>query len=221
RAYENHRSVKVLPGIPLSSNPFSSVIECLQGGSSVNARMGDLEGAKRNVLNNIKSLKASGADDSHPQIQALNETLGRLETIYSEKKACGYMGNDQGPSQMQEAFSDWLASEVIAHKVSLAQKAGDTEGAKRIAFEANGFFASLNCESFRLDVADEVKAVLSQAGCSRRGATLFQDLENMSRHEDSHPEGHARVSRIFMGHPTIADAIGCKQPLIFGAKRCE
>lgn len=217
----NHQSREVLAGVPLSKNPFASVVTCLQSGRSVSARMGDIEGAKRNVLENIKTLKESGAPDSHPQVQSLKATLARLDSHYVEKKSCGYMGSDKGPSQMQEAFSDWIASEVMAGKVEAANKMGDREKAKQIAFEANGFFASMNCESFKLDIAEEVQQVMTRAGCQRRGTTLVEDLTNMSRHEDPHPEGHARVSRIFMGHPTISETLGCKQPFLGGAKRCE
>lgn len=221
QALNDHKSSDVLAGIPLSKNPFSTVLDCLQTRGSVSARMGDLSGARKNVLDNIQTLKASGADESHPQIKELRSTLERLDSVYSEKKACGYIGADDGPSQMQEAFADWIASEVTASKVKVAQESGDKERARRISFEANGFFASMSCESYRLEIEDQLKDAMRKAGCIERSTTLSQDLNNMSRSEDTHPEGHARVSRIFMGHPTLSGAIGCKQPLFSGAKYCE
>lgn len=220
-AYENHQVTRVLEGIPLTQNPFESVITCLKGGGSVAARMGDIAGAKKNVLENMSNLRASGASEAHPQMKALQETLNRLNSHYVEKEACGYMGIDEGPSQMQEAFSDWMATEVIANKMNAIGKAGDTEKAKQIAFEANGIFVATSCESVQLDLFKSITDALSQAGCIRRTDTLNQDLENMSRQADEHPENHARASRIFMAHPEINLALGCKQPFLGGAKRCE
>lgn len=217
--YKSYTRTTVAEPVKLSENPFATVIECLQGPNSVRARMGDIEGARANIYSNIKELKASGADENHPQIQDLRGTLERLDSVYVEKQACGYMGSDRGPSQMQEAFSDWLASEVMASKVEQATEAGNTEKARRISFESNGFFASMNCESFSLDIAAQALSVLHRAGCLNRGSQFEKDLMNMQKHEDVHPESHARASKIFMAHPTLVGALGCTKPR--GVKRCE
>lgn len=202
--------------VELKKNPFSSVVKCLQDNRSVGARMGDIKGAKSAIFKKISDLQQSGASDSDPKIKELKQTLDRIDAVYADKIACSFMGSQGGHSQMQEAFSDWIASEVIANKIKTAP---NKQIGQQIAFEANGFFAAVDCKSYDLDIAEKAKSTLEKAGCLFRGSNFANDMQNMQLSDDPHPEGYNRINKIFMANPTTASALSCEKK--FGVKYCE
>lgn len=203
--------------IDLAKNPFASVIQCLQSYGSVEARIGDVSKAKLAVSKKISDLQWSGATDDDPNVKDLKQTLERIDSVYEDKKVCSFIGSHEGRSQMQEAFSDWIASEVIASKITTA--ANRQEG-QQIAFESNAYFAALDCLSFDLDIANTAKNTLEKAGClSTRSSRLHKDLENMRTDDDPHPKSYNRINKIFMANPTTAAALSCQKRS--EVKHCE
>lgn len=214
--YEKFSFQNTQPAISSSQNPFSSVVSCLQGADSVEARVADIAGTKEAINKKINDLKQSGATDTDPRVKDLQETLARVDSVYADKKACSFIGSSGGQSQMQEAFSDWIASEVMANKITSAKT---PEEGQQIAFEANGFFGAVNCEGFNADIAESARQTMEKAGCRHRGDTMSKDLQNMATHDDPHPEGYSRINRIFMANPAASRALGCQQQS--GVKHCE
>ena len=216
QAYDNFSLKEQQQSVNLSKNPFLPVVNCMQTYESVGARIGDVYGAKGAITKKLSDLKKSGATDSDPRVEELKQTLGRIDSVYAEKKACSFMGSYEGHSQIQEAFSDWIASEVIGNKIA---NTSDPQEKQQIAFEANGFFAALDCRSFDLDIRESAKNALEKAGCISRGSMLTKDIGNMQLYDDPHPEGYKRINKIFMANPTTANALSCQKDS--GVKYCE
>ena len=211
------RTTEIAKSIQLNKNPFSSVISCLQTQGSIQATIGDTDYTKEIIIKKIDKLRKSGASESNKEIMRLKDTLQRLDTIFADKRTCSTVSSPEGPSQIQEVFSDWIAAEVIASKVSTAKNHDD---AQRIAFESSGLFAATGCESFDLDISETASKALISAGCNYRGSNYEYDLDNIEPIKKYiHPEDYQRVNNLFLAHPKIANSLSCQRQS--GVKYCE
>lgn len=183
-----------------SEYPFNDTLKCLSGNDSVNARNGDNKMTIAARLAELKDLRDSGGAGSE-QARRLKLEIAELNRENENKSAerCGSSG-----SQLQEAFSDWMATEAFAEGLP------DNEtSARKAAFEGTGLFASLGCYQ---PPPAKLKAAMSE--CTE----MFPEPEDMGPSDNTHPFSSSRVNRIYMVHPKIKNALGCTQQ---EGKYCE
>lgn len=211
----------VAPAVPLKENPFSSVVECLASRESVNARTADLETVKKNLKDQIAKYKASQDPIGQAKAKELEGTLSRIDTTWENRKACSIL---PGKSEMQEAFSDWLASQLVSEDVENAAKKSQAE-AQKLAFESQGFFLSFGCFSSVPDLAADVKTQAKKSGCGYEKSEYIKDLSAIYNAEskDEHPDMERRVEKIMLANPKVRAALGCSvaNGSSGGVKSCE
>ncbi len=211
------RTTEIAKPIQLNKNPFLSVISCLQTQGSIQATIGDTDYTKDVINKKINILKQSGASENNKELLRLKKTLKKLDTTIANQRTCSTLSSVEGPSQIQETFSDWVAAEVIAEKISASK---NHDEAQRIAFEANGFFGAVGCKSFDLDITETANNALISAGCNYKASDFENDLDHIEPVRKSlHPEDYQRVNNIFLAHPEIAKSLSCQRQS--GVKYCE
>ena len=215
--YSNYDSKLSSAGIFFKNNPTLKVINCLASEGSVGARTSAKEETLENLNHAIEQAKLAGATESDPNYQTLLKTKENFNNIFDEIGACGFL---PGNSQIQEAFSDWLAAEVLGQDI----KEIKDEEKTRYSFESFGFFLAMGCKSGNPAVEKDVTNFMKDMGCipTDNDSTLSQvqtlmNQANSSR--DVHSHSIDRVQKIFISEPHIKKALGCKETA--GGKHCE
>ena len=215
---------KILEGIPLSQNPFSSVIQCLQDPQGVSASLSDPEEVRPAIVKAIAELKNTGVKADDPRIKSYEETLANLSKVWKEQRACSILPGKR--SKMQEAFADWMSSKVMSEEVKAAKSLpGGDLTARQIAFETGGFFTAMGCAGISPQASEDVKRALQKYKCDQ-GSSFIRDLDNIygasDRADDVHPYSTVRIEKIFDAQPEIRSALGCGiLPESSHAKACK
>ncbi len=134
-----------------------------------------------------------------------------MESYWKEKRACGFIPNE--PSQMQEAFADFVSSKIISMDID---KATDDNEKKKTAFELSGFFLGNSCLLNRSDFVENMsKDFPSKCLTDSASQSFIEDLENMdsahSAESEVHPGSSKRMNSLFFSDPVIKRALGCDQ----------
>ena len=197
-------------GIPLSKNPFSGVLDCLSGENSLGARKSAKTKAMADLDKSIGFAKMTGVPDSDPGLQKLLNAKKNFEKVYDQVGACSFL---PGQSQMQEAWSDWMAGEVIAKKV----KNEKPENKLSMAFESFGFFLAANCNLRKPKVFEDGKKFLRDLNCiddeneNSLSSTIEAIGQASSERSDVHNHSVERIEKLFLAHPELREALGCQQ----------
>jgi hypothetical protein len=219
---QNSMTDQVSPAISLKTNPFTSTIECLKSRESIAARATSDAEVQKIMTDAIDNLKKTGAtEENSEQLKSYNKALSSLSERMGKNGACSFMPGQSGQSQVQEAFADWVATEVLGKDVERA----DAAKKKDMAFESMAFFLALECPA-KTNASTKAKELLTAMKCG--GESSISDLNSiydaMGRNSDSHPFGQARVNRLFLAQPQIAKALGCEGKKTGGeaeVKHCE
>jgi hypothetical protein len=208
----------------LRQNPFGKVVKCLSGRNSVEARMSSKSEMTKGLDGLLADWKKAGKDAGNSEEYANLEAARKaVPDLVADFGACSFMPGAKGMTQMQEAFSDWLAGEVIAKD---AAKAKDTQEAKEIAFESTAFFLSVECVA-KPSSADAVKGATQavdetksdpdqkkEEKAETKGKKALKNLETLAEAQgrvgDVHPFGTRRVEKIFLANPVLRKAMGCE-----------
>ncbi len=211
-------AASVLP----DKNPLASVVACLKTAGSVRARVASRSEINSQLEAALQRKKESGAADDDEEVLKIKRTQSKLTQLMKDKGACSSLSDSKGKSQLQEAFSDWVAGEVMAKDL-----VGKSPAAKaQTAYESMAFFVSMGCGSLKAEIYKKAKATSAQLECEKiEGVTtgFLDDLdvldETSEEGRDEHPFDRARVERIFLAQPDLKKALGCQNR--DGAKHCE
>lgn len=203
-------------------HPFSKTLSCLQSDESVGARSMNRGELKNKVKAKLSELDRLGQNTTHNlEARYVNYLKDNQEEFFDHFQGCdiGNAGTRVGRSQMQEAFSDKIASEVVARKLKtqspdeakksfleimlsygdLCSKENDSSG------KVKEFANRENCPNFFDNIAAEDKVI--------KGIDLIDPAFN------THPDVIKRIERNHLAHPEIRNALNC--PLDSGVKYCE
>jgi hypothetical protein len=208
-AYPIEKNDTVHRVVNLKDNPFDKVFKCLGSSASLDARTSDKDLSKKQLQQAMDFIKKQEVDKyESSDYKNLQQVRDNFDSFYGQYGACSFL---PGKSQMQEAWSDWVAAEVVAEDV---RKTTDDVKKTSVAFEAVGFFTSSGCDLGKLDIEEQVEKFLKDVGCMEKSVDK-DDLElgyilfanELDNHEHSH--GYARVEKLFLAHPEIGSSLGC------------
>lgn len=172
-----------------SQFPFNKTLDCLAGGSSVGARRGNANKKIAGLEAELKELEDSGGQSSRKAVILRNQIEESKKSV-EENTADRCM---ESGSQLQEAFSDWLAVESLAEEFK-------TEGeASRKVFEMAGIMYGF-CHK---DYAPSTVQAVQKCSAS------FPPKSDEANQEDEHPFVSQRINRILLMHPKIRAMLGC------------
>lgn len=192
----------IVNGIPFVENPTFEVSNCLSGSSSVGARTSAKDLAYQNLVNGIEKLKQSGAREDDPSRVRLINLRDNFDDLFNQVGGCSFL---PGNSQLQEAWSDWIATKTH----------GQEPLSYREGFESLTFFLGMNCQMGKPSVQDEVESFMKELGCMEDDDNLQGDLSIILQQEREsegvHSHGIDRLERIILSHPQYRSALGCKK----------
>ncbi len=217
QAYTSYKKTPHANSVYLKDNPMTDIIDCLSSEDSLGARKSSKELARSNLEDAITRAKQAGANEASPGFRRLLSARENFNDIYDEIGACSFL---PGKSQIQEAWSDWIAAEVIGNNISKVDEAKKMDR----AFESFGFFLATRCENGAPEVVNKAHKFMQEMGCVESGdmskAAQIQTIIHQSNlKEDVHSHSIDRVQKIFISHPEIKKSLGCDDSA--GGKRCE
>lgn len=214
QGFSNFRLESAGAAVALQDHPFNSVVNCLTTPQSINARASDKESVRTQLTSSLANVRATGAADTDPRVQQLQNTLANLDGLYTRIGACSFL---PGNTQLQEAFSDWIAGEVVGNDL----KNLPSEKRRQYAFESFSFFTGMDCSVSAPDSQPQVDQFLNAAGCAEGNNQTLRDINTImmnAAQSDSHNHGVERVERLFTAQPQVRGALGCEGE---GASHCE
>lgn len=206
----------------LKNNPFNKVLSCLKDDKSIGADVPDRNQIKLSIDNAIEGLRKIGRSNlQDTYFQYLSFAKNNLDQFMSYYGECN-MPHQNGLSQVEEAFADKMASELVAKKIEKMPKAKAKEEMAKLVL---GDLNSDNLICPRGNVQKTIKAKGEEIGCesyfaNKTNAMKMADALKMSSeyNKDSHPPMSARYDKIIFAHPKIRAALDCKKD---GGKYCE
>lgn len=216
---------KIQGKMKYSDNPFSKTISCLQDPLSVGAIVVNPDDIKKKTEDSKNILDHLGQNNP-------NNRAARSLQLISEKgpdyfdyfQGCNNdeQGGVLGRSQIQEAFADKIASEIIASDFKKLNPSNSEEARKKMLeviidsdvctnqgdseMKLRAFAIKEKCEGYIETLNDEAK--------------LLDGLKNyVAPAFDHHPDSSVRIERNLMAHPEIRKALNCKEET--GVKYCE
>jgi len=200
------------PAVPPSKNPLKSVIACLQSPGSIGAHVPTKEDLLKDIDMEFESLKELAAQESVPGEEKLTD-LGESNFTEEKKKINDhyadflYCEELAGQKHMQEAFADWVGTEVVADKVS---SISDPQKAREYAFASSAFFMGADCANLRQSLTTKMVAAVKKS-CPDLAAKMESfGTATDSLTELSHPASSRRVNKILFSHPTLQKALNCR-----------
>ena len=150
----------------------------------------------------LKSVMECLAKDSSTGARLFNSKAKPSDTDF--QKFCGEEGGD---SQISEALADWMAGEVIAHKLA-AMPFSDKKRAW--AFEASAFLSVVGCAELAGSEgsweAQLKKAMKSIPGAECNWKPLALDKDSPA---ERHPGSLRRIDSTILNQPSVQAALGC------------
>lgn len=200
------------PAVSPSKNPFKSVIACLQSPQSIGAHIPTKEDLLKDIDMEFESLKGIAALDSAPGEEKFTdldesnftEQKKKINDHYADFLYCEELA---GQKHMQEAFADWVGTEVVADKVS---SISNPQKAREYAFASSAFFMGADCANLRQLLVTKIGTAVRN-GCPDLAAKLESHANaSDTLTELSHPTSARRVNKILFSHPTIQKALNCR-----------
>ena len=178
---------KISSGIPAKDYPLAEVYKCLtksKGGSFREKDEKDL----RKKAEEIVAYRSEVLGSSYNP----KKDVEKIVEAFKRYPQCDGISNR---SQINEAVSDWVGTEVAADFIKGKKLETPNE-----RLSAVGFYAILACLERR-------KMELSQASVPEVVAAAKHDWELLN---DSHAASARRLSKVYLNHPDIKKALGCK-----------
>lgn len=224
-AYNNTREGRVIPewmngaptkepimsvAVPLAKNPFKSVLNCLQSQDSIGVKTATAKELLDSIDQDMNSVsmdnelrESSGEENYTDTTEALFEDQKQnVRDHYEDFKHCSIFAKSE---HMQEAFSDWLATQILAEKIATIPEATK---AREFAFTSLSPFYALGCKNIQKDVLSKLETATGH----RCEALTFlkNELHDDSLAEISHPKFSRRANKIVYAKPEIRKALGCQ-----------
>lgn len=191
----------IFKGISPAQNPFKEVISCLQKEKSIGVVIPTMQQTQDNARNNLATQMGGTEYITPAMAEAFNDQERNVRIQYESFKACHEL---TGNGHMQEAFSDWIASQTIKQKIS---EIPETAKAQQYAFESQALYIGSRCKNLN-ETAVSYLRPLVRTKCP----ALLDKMESADQRNDgseSHPATPARVNRIMLATPEIQKALGC------------
>lgn len=200
------------------NNPLKGVLSCLQSPQSLGVKIPSKSALEKRVKDErdalIEEMKEMGdAENGEENFTDGTEAmfadrLSELNEFYDSQKHCAsFIGN----GHMQEAFSDWVATQAVSERLKGMKEAVK---AKDFAFTAQSIFLGTDCENIRQVTMDRVKAAAGKACAALEDYESYMQEAKAEAEADgsysSHPEARDRVNKIMMADPKMREALGCK-----------
>jgi hypothetical protein len=194
--------VFIFKGIGENQNPFKDVVTCLQTEKSIAVAIPSLNESVKNAQQQL--ITGFGPNADYAVIASeLEHEAKRVRQLYNSHKACH---ETTGNGHMQEAFSDWIASQTLKQKVSEIQ---ETAKAQQYAFESQSFYIGLTCANLNQTAVAYLRPLIRN-----KCPALLEKMESADRPTSegkSHPATAARVNRIMLATPEMQKALGCQK----------
>lgn len=196
------------------SNPLKGVLSCLQSPQSIGVKIPSKDDLEKRVKDERDALieemkemgEAEGGEENFTDgTEAMfADRLSEVNEFYESQKHCASF---IGSGHMQEAFSDWVATQAVTARIKGMKESGK---AKDFAFTAQSIFLGLDCENIRQVTMDRVKAAAGKTCAALEDYESYVQEASTDDTYSSHPEAHDRVNKIMMADPKMREALGCK-----------
>jgi hypothetical protein len=180
---------------PVKIHPFEKTISCLQQKKSVWAQSPSTR-MTESVQRLEQHLDSIGDDENKSALESHKKSLA-----YLEEQRCQ---TENGINQLDESFSDWMASEVIAQSLDEIKSPQEK---KLRALEASIGFPSMYCTNLKppfRQIIQQLKDVYKCPGSVDDLGLLLKKVD-----KDPHPFSSQRLEKIQLAHPTISNSLGC------------
>lgn len=199
--YANQAKDFIFQPISAAQNPFKEVISCLQTEKSLGVVIPTMKETQERTRKNLESQLGATAEISPALAATFADQERSVRQQYETFKTCKEL---TGNGHMQEAFSDWVASQTLKQKIS---EIPDTAKAKQYAFESQTLYIGSRCQNLNQTAVSYLRPLI-RAKCP----DLLDKMESADQPNDgseSHPATNDRVNRIMMATPEIQKALGC------------
>ena len=179
---------------------YNNVISCLEKPDSMGIKLP----TKDEVIDRVTT--------NFPQNTNLPDFV---DEHYDDFKNCLLV---RGDTKIQEAFADWMSSQVVADQLIEIQ---DSAKAKKMAFESQLILLGVDCPRIKkktLETMDKAATHISNQCTQFRSLNqaISQDIQ-----DPSHPKSEDRVNRIYFAKPEIQKALGCKGESYLNGPECK
>lgn len=199
-------------------NPMKSVVACLQRPSSIGTHVPTQAELLKKIDVEVNKLRSEARQDtpSSDEVQD-GEILGDAtlakfdddrDSIKKNYNSFKYCGSLTGNGHMQESFSDWVASQIIAGKIS---EIPDTTKARQFAFESQAVFMSVGCENVQQASVGSIQSAVGNE-CPAFTDAVHAASAAGEETESDHPETADRANKIMFAKPEIRKGLGCQTP---------
>lgn len=214
---------KVQDKVKLADHPFARTMSCLQKEKSVGAEGINAQAILKKVETALEDLRKAGQDlPNNAQAVYLHHLKENGKEYFDYFGGCD-LSNNGGDgllrSQMQEAFADKMASEIVARKIAKQTKAEAEKTILEIAISyENICFKEGKTDKMLRDFA--VKEGCNQFYENKSEEEKILSAVNMASPDaDPHPKTNARIERNLLAQPQIRKTLSCGVDR--GVKYCE
>lgn len=206
----------------LSNHPFLGAISCLMGADSIGAEAPNLNRIKVEAAERLKQLMQENPDYEYDPTYPLLKSAANDFDKYSNSYGLCFLPIEGGNSQLEEAFADNLAFDVVALKLKSIPKE------KRVSEIRKMIMSDMNTEDAVCESGPNITKIKEQR---KKMGCFSQDQEEMNRlrlsHDvmlsthfrmESHPKMKDRINKIYFSNPAILNELGCTNN---GVKHCE
>jgi hypothetical protein len=197
-----------LPAIRPEINPLKNVVACLKEPTSLGAKVPTMQNMLLAIDKDEAALRAEAAEDGSGELgdatmAGFEDQRNAIRNHYSLYQNCGKFS---GNGHIQEAFSDWLASQTIADKISELKS---SDQIRQYAFESQAVFWGVGCENVKQAVHQHLERAAGP-GCSNYEAAVKSFTSDNGEMHSSHPTYADRINRIVFASPEMRKALGCQ-----------
>lgn len=206
----------------VKDHPFYKMLSCLQDPKSIGAIVPNVQQIQQQIDSELdffnKSGRSNSTDTYYSYLKFAKDNLGQFNDQYG---LCHFQSS-AGVSQIEEAFADKMASELIAKKLAAMPKEVATREMEKI------ILGDLNTDDALCPKGpniEKMKAHGVEVGCdvyfaNKAKAEKMAIALEMSSHfnKDSHPLLINRFDRLIFAHPTLRKILNCSPN---GVKYCE
>lgn len=205
----------LVASVPAEKNPLDSVIQCLQSPQSLGVQIRNKTQKAKELRSHIAGLVKEGVASSPGDLIAAQNKLREYEDPETPEDYCAEGPNDSGAYYLQEAFSDWVAAEVLAERMRAENDAGKN---KAFVFESQLLGLQSECAGFSQEQKEMISKQVRAAGCKPAAVDALFSLDQ-ARDVEDHPSWSRRMSKIYLAKPELQKALRCQPDR--KSKSCE
>ncbi len=212
---------KIQEKIKYADHPFAKTLSCLQDPASVGAKAIDPADITKKAKASLEALIKLGQNTpENSKARYVNYLITNQKDYFDYFQGCNNIESSSVlRSQLQEAFADKMATEIVARKLQSASKVDAEKSMLEISLGYNNicsnegqsnakireFAAKNGCKNFYENKTNEEK--------------ILNGISISDPEFDPHPNSALRIERNLMSHPIIRKALNC--PIEKGLKYCE